>query len=454
LSGIWGNSLKLSIFGESHGAAVGIALDGLPPGFAIDWAAVAHEMSRRAPGRGSLSTPRKESDEWEVLSGVFEGRTAGTPLCAIIRNEGQRPGDYSRRLPRPGHADLTAIAKYKGCADYRGGGHFSGRLTAPLVFAGAIAKQILAPCGISIHARIARIHGVADESAPAPERVAEAFAAASKKPFPAFSDAAAAKMQAAILAAKDEGDSVGGVVECAAFGLPPGWGDPFFDSLESRIASMMFSIPAIKGIEFGEGFGFAAMKGSEANDAYRAAGSAAACANGTGDAANGAASAACHAIGASAASGGGSAICANGTGGANGAASADSGDNSAADATDAANAANGAVGSAGSAEGTVGGGASPSGGAGVGIGWIRALSNHNGGINGGISNGSPLIFRVAVKPTPTIRLEQKTVDLGTGADVAASFGGRHDPCIVPRALPAVEAGLALCLLDCKLSAAP
>jgi chorismate synthase len=406
LSGIWGNSLKLSIFGESHGPAIGITLDGLPPGFEIDWEAVAREMSRRAPGRDGISTPRAETDAWEILSGIFENRTAGSPLCAIIRNEGQRPGDYSRRLLRPGHADWTAIAKYGGYADYRGGGHFSGRLTAPLVFAGAIARQILAAGGVSIYARIASIHGARDEPATAPARAEPArdaatpwpvaapwpdeaaFAAAAKKPLPALSDEAAAKMRAAILAARDEGDSVGGVVECAAFGLPRGWGDPFFDSLESRISSMMFSIPAVKGIEFGEGFGFAAMKGSEANDAYRVGG---------GEKSAGA----------------------------------------------------GGAGDAGRKDGD--GTGQGAGGAGESAAEVVALSNHNGGVNGGISNGSPLIFRVAIKPTPTIRKEQQTVDLAAGSNVTASFGGRHDPCVVPRALPAVEAGLALCLLDSKLS---
>jgi chorismate synthase len=325
-----------------------MVLAGLPPGLALDWTAVKKEMARRAPGNSPLSTPRQETDQWEVLSGFFAGPTTGTPLCAVIPNTNAHSGDYAPDLLRPGHADLAALYKYKGYADFRGGGHFSGRLTAPLVLAGTIAKQVLAPAGVVIGARISRIHDVSDVPL-SPEAIVNT----SQRPFPVHDEIAADTMRQAILAAKAEKDSLGGIIECAALGLPGGWGDPFFDSLESAISAMMFSIPAVKGIEFGDGFSLAGMKGSEANDPL---------------------------------------------------------------------------------------GISPEGA-------VELKQNHNGGINGGISNGQPLVFRVAVKPTPTIGREQLTVDWKKKATVTVAFGGRHDPCIVPRAVPVVEAGTALCLLD-------
>ena len=307
--------------------------------------AVRREMARRAPGGSPLATARGESDDVEILSGLFEGKTAGTPLCAVIRNRDARPGDYGRYVVRPGHADLPVYRKYGGYADYRGGGHSSGRLTAPLVFAGAVAKQMLR--GVSIGARIYRLGGISDADAE-PERVVEASALE----FPVVDADAARRMKDAILKAKAGRDSVGGVIECAALGVPAGWGDPFFNSIESAVSGMMFSIPAVKGIEFGDGFALADMTGLAANDQMRAE-----------------------------------------------------------------------------------------------DGVIHFMSNHNGGINGGISNGQPLVFRVAVRPTPTVGAEQSTVDLSKMETVTASFGGRHDPCVVPRAVPVVEAGLALCLLD-------
>ncbi len=352
MSGVWGKNIRLSMFGESHGPAIGVIVDGLPPGFEVDWGAVRREMDRRAPGRDSVSTPRRERDEWELLSGMFQGKTTGAPLCAIIRNENTRSGDYAPELLRPGHADYTALVKYGGHADYCGGGHFSGRLTAPLVFAGAIARQILGGYGVEVGAHISRVYDISDVEMP-PEHIPEA----SKKPFPVYDDEAGERMRAAILKAKAEGDSVGGIIECAALGLPAGLGEPFFDSLESSIAAMMFSIPAVKGIEFGGGFGLSGMRGSRANDGMYFEDGA-----------------------------------------------------------------------------------------------VKLRTNHNGGINGGISNGSPLVFRVAVKPTPTIATPQETVNMNTKESVRASFGGRHDPCIVPRAVPVVEAGLALCLLDAKSGA--
>ena len=364
MSGTWGRSIRLTIFGESHGPAVGMVLDGLPPGFPVDWADVSREMARRAPGSGELSTRRAETDSYEILSGMFEGKTTGAPLTALIRNEDARSSDYSPHILRPGHADWTALVKYKGHADHRGGGRFSGRLTAPLVCAGAIAKQVLRRDGIDVGARIVRIYDAEDTSLDTcgaaiwHGEAAARVIAASKKTFPAADDAAGERMKAAILRAKQEGDSVGGVIECAATGLPAGWGEPFFGSVESSVASMMFSIPAVKGIEFGAGFGFARLRGSEANDPLEYD------------------------------------------------------------------------------EGGL---------------RVRAATNRNGGVNGGISNGHAVIFRVAVKPTPTIGKEQRTVDIASGETVLAAFGGRHDPCIAPRAVPAIEAGLALCLLDLSAS---
>ena len=347
MGGIWGSRIKIAVFGESHGAAIGVTLSGLPPGITLDIEGIEREMARRAPGRSPLSTPRAESDKFEIVSGFFEGKTTGTPLCAIIRNGDARSADYQRHVFRPGHADLPVYYKYNGFADHRGGGHSSGRLTAPLVFAGAIAKQILARRGIRIGARISGIAGIDDANA-TPEQVIEVSGDA----FPVIDKTAAARMTEAVLEAKERGDSVGGVIECAALGVPAGWGDPFFDSLESVISGMMFSIPAVKGVEFGDGFKLAGMTGSASNDQMR-----------------------------------------------------------------------------------------------VEDGAVRFLSNRSGGINGGISNGQPLVFRVAVRATPTVGAEQTTVDISKMETVAAAFGGRHDPCIVPRAVPAAEAGLALCLLD-------
>ncbi|MDR2357133.1 MAG: chorismate synthase [Oscillospiraceae bacterium] len=269
MSGSWGGGLKLSLFGESHGPAVGVVINGLPPGFAPDWDEVRGEMARRAPGNSPLTTPRRESDEWEVLSGIFEGAATGAPLCAVIRNADARSGDYERGVMRPGHADLTAFIKYGGYADYRGGGHFSGRLTAPLVFAGTLARQILRADGIMIGARILSIRGVRDIDA-SPEEVLAASGAA--RGLPVCSAERGERMRAEIEAARERGDSVGGVVECVALGTPPGWGAPFFRSLESVVAEMMFSIPAVKGVEFGGGFAMSDKLGSESNDQMRMSG--------------------------------------------------------------------------------------------------------------------------------------------------------------------------------------
>ncbi|MDR3120089.1 MAG: chorismate synthase [Clostridiales bacterium] len=392
MSNVFGNHIRFSIFGESHGPAVGFCLDGLPPGFLIDMAEAARETARRAPGRNELSTPRAERDEWEILSGLFEGRTTGTPLAAIIRNNDTRSGDYSPNLPRPGHADWTALLKYRGFSDHRGGGHFSGRLTAPVVFAGAIAKQILARERIGIGARICQIHTIKDAPADASD-----VPAISKKPFPTADDGAAERMKAAILTAKADGDSVGGVIECVAVNLPGGWGDPFFDSVESRLSAFLFSIPAVKAVEFGAGFGFASMRGSEANDQFRPP----VVAPPTPD------------------QPGASLPIPDQPG-----ASPPIPDQPAAVSP--------------TPDPPAAAAAQPV---------LHTATNHNGGVNGGITNGLPLVFRVAVKPTASIGKAQQTVDLRTGEGVTTRFGGRHDPCIVPRAVPVVEAAAALCLLD-------
>ncbi|MDR0570292.1 MAG: chorismate synthase [Clostridiales Family XIII bacterium] len=343
----WGRNVTLTIFGESHGKAIGLVIGGLPAGEALDEGMIRGEMERRAPGRAAYSTARAEADQVEVLSGLRDGVTTGAPLAGLIYNRDARSGDYGRAF-RPGHADWTALLKYKGFADMRGGGHFSGRLTAPLVFAGAVAKQLLSRRGVSVYGRIVSVGGVVDDGAPEGEA---GWAEISARPFPARTGASE-PMEAAIMEARSDGDSVGGVVECAVFGVPGGLGDPFFGSVESRLASMLFSVPAVKGVEFGRGFAFAGMRGSAANDALR-----------------------------------------------------------------------------------------------VEAGAISSVTNNNGGILGGISNGMPIITRVAFKPTASIGKPQMSVDPDTLENVEIKVKGRHDPCIVPRATPVVEGVTAFCLLD-------
>lgn len=350
MSNVWGNKIKVSIFGESHGQGIGIVVDGLPAGFEIDLNEVDRHMQRRAPGNYEFSTPRKESDRVEILSGVYQGKTTGAPLCGLIRNQDTRSQDYHQELPRPGTADLTAHIKFKGFQDYRGGGHFSGRLTAPLTFAGSIARQILESRGVVIGAHIRQIDTIVDNLFE--DILPEELRALSLSTFPLIEDRVRESMEEAIREAKADNDSVGGVVECAAIGLPAGMGAPFFESMESAISSMMFSIPAVKGIEFGSGFSLASMRGSQASDE---------------------------------------------------------------------------------------------------ITWndgsFRTKTNHNGGINGGITNGMPLVFRVVIKPTASIGKSQTTVNLETLESTELLITGRHDPSIVPRSVVVIESGLALCLLD-------
>lgn len=349
-----GRVLRLSIFGQSHSAAIGCVLDGLPSGIAVDPERIAAFMARRAPGRDEYSTKRSEADAVEILSGVAGGLTCGAPLSVVIRNTDTRSGDYAGLsvTPRPSHADFTARVKYGKAADFAGGGHFSGRLTAPLCAAGAILLGWLEDRGVSVGAHIARIAGIADAPFDAAAVGAAEMSAVAAKRFPVIDDAAGARMCEAIEAARLESDSVGGVIECAAAGLPAGLGDPMFGGVENRISQAIFAIPAVRGIEFGAGFAAADMRGSRHNDPFVISG-----------------------------------------------------------------------------------------------GSVRTAKNDHGGVLGGITSGMPLVFRVAIKPTPSIGTEQQTVDLDAGESARLTVHGRHDPCIVPRAVPCIEAAAALVLAD-------
>lgn len=352
-----GDRIKLTVYGESHGVSIGAVLDGLPPGIRIDWEEVTREMERRAPGRNKLSTDRKEKDAFVVESGYFHDATTGTPLMARIQNGDQHSKDYDqlRHIMRPGHADYAGYVRYGGYNDYRGGGHFSGRLTAPLVFAGAVAKQILKTKGITVGSHIERIAGIEDRRFQPLGETAETLEALTRETLPLLDPSKEEAMRLAIRDARSAMDSVGGCIEVMAVGLPAGAGDPMFDSVESQLSHMLFSVPAVKGVEFGDGFALAGMRGSEANDAMHFEGKN-----------------------------------------------------------------------------------------------IRTLTNHNGGITGGITNGMPLRFRLVIKPTPSIAKEQETVDLDTGENCTLSITGRHDPCIVQRAIPVIEAVTAWVLLDVLL----
>ena len=342
MSSSYGKNLKVTIFGESHGAGIGCVLDGFPAGFRPDLAVLAAFMARRAPGTAPGSTARREADAPEILSGLFDGHTTGSPIAALIRNGDHHSSDYAdlAAIPRTGHADYALAVKTGGANDIRGGGHSSGRLTAGLCFAGALAIQYLASKTIGVRSRIAAIAGreVTDKT-----------------------DATGLDEGAreAIEAARRDGDSVGGIVECTVTGIPAGYGEPIFDGVENRVAAIVFGIPAVKGIEFGSGFAGAALRGSENNDPFR---------------------------------------CVNGV--------------------------------------------------------VRTETNNHGGILGGVTSGMPLVFRVAIKPTPSIAKPQKSVDLRTGADCDLVVKGRHDACIVPRARPVVEAAAALAVLDLLLDPPP
>lgn len=357
MRGIWNHRLGLSIFGESHGPGVGITISGLPAGLRLDEKAITADMARRAPGQDHLSTSRTEADRVRILSGVYQGTTTGAPLCGFIENQDARPADYDdlRRLMRPGHADYPAHVKYDGFADPRGGGHFSGRLTAPLVFAGAIARQVLSMRGIEVAAHISGISGIQDACLDPVSVDAAQLRALRRQSFPVLDPAVEAPMRAAILAAQSEGDSLGGSIECAAVGLPVGLGEPFFGSVESVLSALLFSIPAVKAVSFGAGDAFAEMRGSQSNDPYH-----------------------------------------------------------------------------------------------IEEGQVTTESNHNGGILGGLTTGMPLVLAVTLKPTPSIAQPQRTIDIQSGQTKELHIEGRHDPCIVPRAVPAVEAAVLLGLLTLML----
>lgn len=359
MSSVFGDRIKMTIFGESHGPAIGLVIDGLPAGLELDLESINLEMARRAPGRNELSTARKEKDAYIIESGMFSGKTTGMPLCALIPNEDQHSKDYSilKNVMRPGHADYSGWIKYKGFNDYRGGGSFSGRLTAPLVFMGAVAKQILAARGIFIGAQIISAGGVEGTAFNPLGETAEILLGLAKMDLPVLCAKDAAAMISAIMAAKEGKDSVGGIIECMAIGIPAGLGEPYFDSVESRLAHVLFSVPAVKGVEFGKGFGFSTMLGSQANDALYMSGNA-----------------------------------------------------------------------------------------------VKTKTNNNGGILGGITNGMPLLFKVGIKPTPSIALTQDTVDVSTGCNTTLEISGRHDPCIVQRAVPVIEAVTAWTILDLLLAA--
>ncbi len=339
--------MEYVIFGESHGPAIGVTITGLPAGVELDMEAIQAQLDRRAPGRDALSTARKETDVPTVLSGLFNGKTTGTPLTATIPNADQHSGDYRdlSHLPRPSHADYAAFVRYGGCADYRGGGHFSGRLTAPLVFAGAIARQILAQRGVRVAAHISSIYGISDAAC---EDYADLLPLADKS-FPVLDDEKGREMQQAILDARAEGDSVGGSIECAVLGLSAGLGEPDLGkNVEGVFARHLFAVPAVKAVGFGAGVAFSYMRGSEANDPFA-----------------------------------------------------------------------------------------------IEDGKVVTKTNNAGGVNGGITNGMPVVFEVTMRPTPSIALEQETVDLDDLTETRFAVKGRHDPCVVQRAVPVIEAASAL-----------
>lgn len=371
MNNTFGTRITLTLFGESHGPEIGCVIDGLRPGLRVDEDYIAHRLALRRPGgvavtrdeaagrgaqcaplqQGSISTSRVEKDPFRIVSGVWQGRTTGTPLCILIPNTDARPGDYVNlnTTPRPGHADYAGSVKYKGFNDPRGGGHFSGRLTAPLVAAGAIFLAALRERGVRIGTHLARCAGVADRPF---GNLAADLDALDRAAFPVLDDARGEEMKAAVLAAAAEGDSAGGVLETAVLGLPAGLGSPWFDTVEGLLAHALFSIPAVKGVEFGDGFALADMRGSQANDRFR-----------------------------------------------------------------------------------------------MEDGKVVTTTNHNGGINGGLTNGMPLVFRTAVKPTPSIAAPQRTLDLGTGEETELQIAGRHDPCIAPRARAVQDAITAFVMLD-------
>ncbi len=355
MGSVFGSKLHISIFGESHGPAIGVVVDGLPAGERIDLDELTRQMQRRAPGGDKTATPRKEADAPEILSGMLGGVTTGAPLCAVIRNTNTRSGDYGNIMsaPRPAHSDYAAHVRYGGFNDVRGGGHFSGRLTANIVFAGAVCRQILKRRGIDIAAHIYSIGSVNDAPFEPTGIPAELIERLNGAKFALVDESAEEKMRAAVSAVHEKGDSIGGVVECIVQGVPAGVGEPMFGGVENVIAAAVFGVPAVKGVEFGSGFAGSAMTGLQNNDEFY--------------------------------------FDENGS--------------------------------------------------------VRTRTNNHGGALGGITSGMPILFRAAVKPTPSVSAEQKTVDLQTGENTTLSIKGRHDPCIVPRAVPVIESAAAVALMN-------
>lgn len=351
MSSMTGNKIKISVFGQSHSKGIGVVIDGLPAGKKIDLEKVQSLMERRAPGRNQFSTSRREPDMPEIVSGLVNGVTCGAPLCAVIYNKNPHSADYNNIIdtPRPSHADYSGYVRYDGFNDVSGGGHFSGRLTAPLCFAGAVCMQILEEMGVSVQAHILKIKDVSDDKFN-PVNVGEYEIG--KKDFPVINDKAGEEMKKVIDNARENCDSVGGIIECAVTGVKAGYGDPMFDGVENQLAKNIFGIPAVKGLEFGNGFGATELFGSENNDDF----------------------------------------C-------------------------------------------------------IVDGEIKTVTNNSGGINGGITNGMPIVFDVAIKPTPSIYKEQNSVSLNNMTEEKLQIQGRHDPCIVQRAVPVVEAVTAFTLLD-------
>lgn len=354
MSSVIGDKIKLSIFGESHGEAIGCVIDGLPAGIKIDMNAVYKDMQRRAPGKDKTATPRLEKDIPHILSGMLDNVTTGAPLAMVIENTNTKSGDYSNLMtvPRPGHSDYPAYVKYGGNNDIRGGGHFSGRLTAPLVFAGSVAKQILSQMGVTIGAHIKQIGSVCDAASDLNKTDKFLLNTLSSSTFSLIDETKEQAMRDEIEKARLSLDSVGGIIECFAVGLPVGLGGNMFDTVEGKLASILFGVPAVKGVEFGIGFGFADKRASEVNDQYE-----------------------------------------------------------------------------------------------IKNGRVSTLSNNNGGVLGGMTDGAPLSVSVAIKPTPSIAKKQKSVNLQTMENAELEIHGRHDPCIVVRAVPVIECAVALGLLD-------
>lgn len=349
----FGNNIKVTVFGQSHSESIGCVLDGVPAGEKIDFDALYAFMKRRAPG-DRFSTPRKEADFPKIVSGVVEGVTCGAPICAVIDNTNTRSHDYDslKNTPRPGHSDYTALIKHGGFNDARGGGNFSGRLTAPLCFAGGILMQILERKGIKIGAHISRLNSITDDKIDCVSGDMERLKALENKDFPVINDDAAEEMMQKILWAKKAGDSLGGIVECVITGVPAGYGDPIYDGIENRISSVVFGVPAVKGIEFGSGFDCALMTGTQHNDPFYLDGDT-----------------------------------------------------------------------------------------------VKTKTNNHGGILGGITSGMPIIFRAAIKPTASVAAEQTSLDIKTSQQVTFRVGGRHDPCIVKRAVPVMQAAAAAAIAD-------